>query len=168
MNTLPAPTLPTLTSDLSDEDLLRSYLGVKEANRRLVASPAHVLKSKLGKYTPTPENGFPTIHLTSPGHLIEDLNENAQIDWIKIQTPKFVARVFDYDGGDPTKMNPILTSRIKVIVDDVASAIEAKDNNCAVSPPSPMIGQPINTCPNVFLVHGVSEETREKILNQKI
>ena len=24
------------------------------------------------------------------------------------------------------------------------------------------------TCPNVFLVHGVSEETREKILNQKI
>ena len=97
-----------------------TYIDIKEANWKLITNMAYAIKSKLEKYTPIPEQGFPTIHLTSPGQLVEDLNKAVQDDWVKIKTPKLIARVFDYNGGDPTWMNPILTLHIKTIINNIA------------------------------------------------
>ncbi|KAF8137577.1 hypothetical protein EV363DRAFT_1536652 [Boletus edulis] len=160
--------LPTPQTILSDRELLNSFLEVKEVNRRMTVNPSNVLMSKLAKYTPIPDRGFPTIHLASPGQLIEDLNSNTLQEWLDVDTPKVIARVFDYDGGDPTRMNPIITTQIKRIVDDISAAYNAREVNCTVYPPSPVNGYPLNSCPNAFLIHAISPEVREIIMNHKV
>ncbi|KAG6372431.1 hypothetical protein JVT61DRAFT_7528 [Boletus reticuloceps] len=164
----PRTPLPTPISTLSDRDLLNSFLEVKEANCRMTVNPTNILMSKLAKYTPIPDCGFPTIHLASPGQLIEDLNTGTLQEWINVDTPKLVARVFDYDGGDPTRMNPITTMQIKKIVDDISTAYNARECNYVVYPPFPVQGYPLNSCPNAFLIHAISPEVREIILNHKV
>ncbi|KAH0826584.1 hypothetical protein J3R83DRAFT_4942 [Lanmaoa asiatica] len=164
----PATPLPMPTSNLSDKDLLQSFLAVKEANRRMVTNAPNIFKSKLAKFTPVPEQGFPTIHLASPGQPIEDLSGYTLQEWIKVDTPKLLARVFDYDGSDPMRMNPIITCRIKTMVEEISTALNARETSCIVSPPSPIAGYPIESCPNAFLIHNIAEETRDTMLNQRI
>ncbi|KAF8428428.1 hypothetical protein L210DRAFT_3652413 [Boletus edulis BED1] len=168
MQTALSTPLPTPMSNLSDRELLSSFLEVKEVNRRMTVNPTNVLMSKLSKYTPLPDHGFPAIHLASPGQLIEDLNSGTLQEWINVDTPKLVARVFDYDGGDPTRMNPIITTQIKKVVDEISTAYNAHDCNCGVYPPAPVNGYPLNSCPNVFLIHAISPEVKEIILNRRV
>ncbi|KAF8545751.1 hypothetical protein OG21DRAFT_1491956 [Imleria badia] len=164
------PKRPLLTPSFSksDNDLITSFMGVMERNRCMVLALPNVLQAKLAKYTPAPEKGFPIIHLASPGQLLADLSGAARREWIKVGHPKLLTRIFDYDGSDPTKMNPVITHRIKDIVNKVSAAYNAKNTNCIVSLPTPADGYPIGTSPNAFLIHNATEEVRDLLLSQHV
>lgn len=134
----------------------------------MISTSPNIAKAKLTKFTPVPDKGFPAIHLALPGQLLADLKGTAREEWINVDHLKLLARVFDYDGSDPTKMNPVITHRIKDIVNDISTAYNAKDTNCIVSPPTPATGFPVNASPNTFLIHHISEEIRDILVSQSI
>ncbi|KAF8131983.1 hypothetical protein EV363DRAFT_1479885 [Boletus edulis] len=162
------PHLLTPAFPESDRDLIMSFLQVTERNKKMITANAASARSKLSKFTPIPEKGFPTIHLSDPGQLLADIKRMAIMEWINVDHPKFLVRVFDYDGSDPTKMNPVISRRIKDIVADVTTAYNMKEESCIVSPPTPADGYPVNASPNTFLVHNVPGEIRDAIISQRI
>ncbi|KAG9311498.1 hypothetical protein JVU11DRAFT_7696 [Chiua virens] len=141
---------------------------VKNRNQQMVSATSAVAQTKLAKFTPVPEKGFPMIHLAAPGQLVTSLSATARAEWINVDHPKVLIRVFDYDGTDPTKINPILTRKIERTIKEIATAYNMRNVNCAVSPPTPAETYPIDTIPNAFLVHQITGEIRDILVGQRI
>ncbi|KAG2737375.1 hypothetical protein P692DRAFT_20883618 [Suillus brevipes Sb2] len=116
----PLPFAP-ITTETSDEDGLRAQLEVAETMRTIARSIAPTTTINSQRFTPAPEGGFPVIHLPHAAALLDYVHPSTINAWLAVANPKFLVRVFDYDGKEHETMNAILTQRIRNLVAEIMS-----------------------------------------------
>ncbi|KAG1834630.1 hypothetical protein DFJ58DRAFT_735797 [Suillus subalutaceus] len=96
------PPLPFSPSapETSEEEDLRAQLEVAETNRSIIRVHAPSAPNTMPYFTPTPEGGFPIIHLSHAASPFDHIDHEIINAWIQVGDPKFLVRVFDYDGKD--------------------------------------------------------------------
>ncbi|KAG2738876.1 hypothetical protein P692DRAFT_20757335 [Suillus brevipes Sb2] len=164
------PVLPfsPLTLATSDEDSLRAQLEVAETNRSIVRSTAPPSVNTSQRFTPAPEGGFPPIHLAHAAALLDFICTNTINAWLGVASPKFLVRVFDYDGKDHESMNAILTQRIRNAIMEIMTTHNLGPVNPRVAPPSPANGVNAKEFPKAFLVFDIPTEVASMVLHQRI
>ena len=65
-------------------------------------------------------------------------------------------------------MNLIITCHIRDTINEVSTAYNVKDASCVVFPPIPIAEYPVNSSLNIFLIHNISIEIRDILINQCI
>ncbi|KAH7907269.1 hypothetical protein BJ138DRAFT_1104460 [Hygrophoropsis aurantiaca] len=119
-------------------------------------------------FTPTPEEGFPPIHMAHSAQMFDFLDPAVINAWIAVPEPKFLVRVFDYDGGDPINTTPVLTERIRVAISKIASMNNLNADAIRVSPPSKTNNNANPGNPLSFLVHNVPEYVKGITISKRV
>lgn len=163
----PLPFSP-LALETSEEDGLRAQLEVAETNRTIVRNTAPTVTNSPQRFTPSPEGGFPPIHLAHAAHLLDFVSSNTINAWLNVTGPKFLVRVFDYDGKDYETMNAILTQRIRNVISEIMSTHKLEPINPRVAPPSPMEGKNTKDFPKAFLVFDIPTEVANMVVHQRV
>lgn len=164
------PILPfsPLTLVTSDEDSLRAQLEVAETNRSIVRCMAPPSTNTSQRFTPTPEGGFPPIHLAHAAALLDFICTNTINAWLGVASPKFLVQVFDYDGKEYESMNAILTQRIRNVITEIMTTHNLGPVNPRIAPPSPANGANAKEFPKAFLVFNIPTEVASMVLHQRI
>ncbi|KAG1819172.1 uncharacterized protein BJ212DRAFT_1479281 [Suillus subaureus] len=144
----PLPTKPAVSTQDSEEDLLRAHLAVTETNQSIIKSNSTNSLTVIPQFTPIPIGGFPHIHLTHAAQLFNYQAAKVITAWLKVPHPKILVRVFDHDRKNPSVKGPILD--VKVLL------------------PYPDASKEDADFPLSFLVYNISDETKSLILNQHI
>ncbi|KAG1841303.1 hypothetical protein DFJ58DRAFT_732477 [Suillus subalutaceus] len=86
---------------------------------------------------PTPEGGFPIIHLSHAASPFDHIDHEIINAWIQVGDPKFLVRVFDYDGKDHENMNTVITQCIRNSIAEIVKTHNLGPINVRVAPPPP-------------------------------
>ncbi|KAG2132749.1 hypothetical protein DEU56DRAFT_757259 [Suillus clintonianus] len=106
--------------------------------------------------------------MSHSAQIFDHLENKVLLAWFQVQHPKFMVRVFDHSGRDVFEKAAIIAERIRVNIAIIANFVHQGAPPVRVSPPQPQGGRDSKDFPTGFLVHNVSEETRNIILDQRI
>ncbi|KAG1726453.1 hypothetical protein EDD22DRAFT_853543 [Suillus occidentalis] len=163
----PLPFSP-ITIETSDEDGLRAQLEVAETNRTIVRNIAPTTTNNPQRFTPTPNGGFPAIHLPHAAALLDFMSPSTINAWLAVGGSKFLVRVFDYNGKEHETMNAILTQHIRNVVAEIMNEHNLGPVNPRVAPPSPTNGKNVKDFPKSFLVFDIPTEVTNMLVHQRI
>ncbi|KAG1888080.1 hypothetical protein F4604DRAFT_1915980 [Suillus subluteus] len=164
------PTLPFSPSvpETSEEEDLHTELEVTETNRSIVCVHAPSAQNTTPYFTPTPEGGFPSIHLLHAASSFDYIDQAIINAWIQVGGPKFLVRIFDYDGKDHENMNAVITQRIRNTVAEIMNTHNLGPINVRVTSPSPTNGKDAKEFPKTFLVFDIPTEVMDMVIHQRI
>ncbi|KAG2124308.1 hypothetical protein BD769DRAFT_1669497 [Suillus cothurnatus] len=139
------------------------------ATNRLVLSQNSVNHhTVLPQFTPTPLGGFPLVHMAHSAQIFDHLDDKVLRAWFQVEHLKFMVRVFDLPAKEIAEKTTITAEQIRASIAIIADYIHQESPLVRVSPPQPKGGRGAKELPTGFLVHRVSEETRNLIVNQRI
>ncbi|KAG1840414.1 hypothetical protein C8R48DRAFT_781762 [Suillus tomentosus] len=139
---------PTHTQS-AEEDNILVHLALAEANRSVLSQNGMNHRTILPQFTPMPVGSFPTVHMAHSAQVFDYLDNKVLLAWFQVDRPKFMVRVFDHSGNDIAEKTAITAERIRASIAIIADYIHQDS-------------------PHPFLVHKVSEETRDLIISQCI
>ncbi|KAH7903847.1 hypothetical protein BJ138DRAFT_1119993 [Hygrophoropsis aurantiaca] len=119
-------------------------------------------------FTPTPEDGWPLIHMAHSAQMFDFLDPAVINAWIAVPDPKLLVRVLDNDGKDPVNTTPILTERICFAIGKVASLNNLSADSIRVSPPAKANNSANPGNPLSFLVYNLPEHLKGILISRKI
>ncbi|KAG2741597.1 hypothetical protein P692DRAFT_20637543, partial [Suillus brevipes Sb2] len=166
MSAPPSPT--TRHTPTAEEQAILAHLALADANRSVLSQSGQTHHATLPQFTPTPNGGFPAVHMSHSAQIFDHLNNQVLLAWFQVEHPKFLVRVFDHTGKDVAECAAIIAERIHVSISVIAEFVNQDAPPVRVSPPQPQGGKEAKHLPIGFLVHKVSEETKNLILNQRI
>ncbi|KAG1840060.1 hypothetical protein DFJ58DRAFT_733018 [Suillus subalutaceus] len=152
----------------AEEQAILAHLELAEMNRSVLSQSGLNNRSTLPQFTPTPNRGFPKVHMSHSAQIFDHLETKVLLAWFQVGHPKFMIRVFDYSGKDVAEQAAIIAERIWASITTIAEFISQDAPPVCVSPPQPQGGKGSRDQPTGFLVHQVSEETMNLILSQRI
>ncbi|KAG2037247.1 hypothetical protein BDR03DRAFT_1010941 [Suillus americanus] len=163
------PTNPTtLHTPTAEEEAILAHLAMAETNRSIMSQNGPHHRTILPQFTPIPIGGFPKVHMLHSAQIFDHLDTKVLLAWFQVVHPKFLVRVFDHSGKDITEGTAIIAERIHSSVAIIANYIHQDAAPIRVSPPQPQGGRSAKDYPTCFLVHNISDKTKELILNQCI
>ena len=161
------PTTPPLTPS-EEEQAILAHIELAEKNRAVTSYDGINQSTILPQFTPIPEGGFPRTHLSHSAQLFDFLDKDTLMAWFKVKHPKLLVRVFDYSGKDIQEQAAIVTERLRTNITIIANFVHQGTANIRVSPPQPQGGKDAKQLPTSFLVHSISEETKDLLLKNRI
>jgi hypothetical protein len=166
---LPTPNCPTPSSTHTEEEqAILAHLELAEKNRAVTSYDGRNHSTTLPQFTPAPEGGFPRTHLSHSAHLFDFLDKDTLMAWFKVEHPKLLVRVFDHSGKDILEQAAIITERLRTNITIIANFVQQGTVNVRVSPPQPQGGRDAKLLPMSFLVHNISEETKDLLISNRI
>ncbi|KAG1813450.1 hypothetical protein EV424DRAFT_1541757 [Suillus variegatus] len=144
------PMSPTVKHEpTAEEQAILAHLALADTNRSVLSQNGSNHRADLPQFTPIPNGGFPTVHKSHSAQIFDHLDNKILLVWFQVEHPKFMVRVFDHSGKD-------IAERAAIIAE------------LRVSPPQPHGGKGAKSLPTGFLVHKVSEDTKNLLLSQRI
>ncbi|KAG2145576.1 hypothetical protein BD769DRAFT_1382492 [Suillus cothurnatus] len=113
-----------------------------------------------------PPHNPTTVHPHANWWLPKD--NKVLLAWFQVEHPKFMVRVFNLSGKDVVENTAITAERIRVSISIIADFVHQEAPPIRVSPPQPQGRRGAKEFPVGFLVHKISEEARNLIVNQRI
>ncbi|KAG2032912.1 hypothetical protein BDR03DRAFT_1014861 [Suillus americanus] len=148
--TMSAPQSPTLEHvQTTKEQAILAHLALAETNRSILSQNGPNHHTILPQFTPTPTQGFPTIHMSHSAQIFNHLDNRVLLTWFQVEHPKFMVCVFDLPRKEVAKWAAIIAEWIRASIATIAE-----------------FGQ--HEFPTGFLVHKISVETMNPILHQHI
>lgn len=164
-----APPSPTVRhAPTAEEQVILDHLALADMNRSVLSQNGQTNRATLPQFTPIPNGGFPAVHMSHSAQIFDHLDNRVLLAWFQVEHPKFLVRVFDHSGKDVAERAAILAERIRASISTIAEFVQKDAPPIRVSPPQPQGGREAKHLPTGFLVHKVTEETRNLILNQRI
>ncbi|KAG1863948.1 hypothetical protein C8R48DRAFT_672685 [Suillus tomentosus] len=145
----------------AEEQAILDHLALADANRSVLSQNGLNTRTTLPQFTPTPSGGFPVVHMSHSAQIFDHLDNRVLLAWFQVEHPKFLVRVFDHTGKDVAERAAILAERIRATIATIAEFVQQ-------DPPQPQGGREAKLLPTGFLVHKVTEETKNLILSQRI
>ncbi|KAG1758454.1 hypothetical protein EDD22DRAFT_850021 [Suillus occidentalis] len=133
----------------SEEEAILAHLALAETNRSILCHDGPNHCTTLPQFTPTP------------------LDNRVLLAWFQVKHPKFMVHIFDHMGKDVFE-NSTIAERIRTNIAIIANFVHQGAAPIRVSPPQSQGGRDSKDFPVGFLVHNISEETRNTILTQRI
>ncbi|KAH7906071.1 hypothetical protein BJ138DRAFT_1224252, partial [Hygrophoropsis aurantiaca] len=118
--------------------------------------------------TPTPEEGWPIIHMAHSAQMFDFLDPTVINAWIAVADPKLLVRVLDNDGKDPVNTTPVLTERICTAVAKIATMNNLSADFIRVSPPAKANNNTNPGNPLSFLVYNIPDQLKGILISKKI
>ncbi|KAH7909130.1 hypothetical protein BJ138DRAFT_1102940 [Hygrophoropsis aurantiaca] len=163
-NMQPTPT-PTEPESIHPDQALLEILATAEANMA-VLSNVSLANQSTQNVTPPPENGFPTIHLTQSAQLFDNLDPSVLASWISAPDPKFLIRIFDYNGINSRDKESVFVGKIKAVIKSIAAPEERDEFEANISPPITKQGAKFKALG--FLAQDIPRSITERVLEQRI
>jgi hypothetical protein len=166
MGNLLSPTgshAPTL-----EEKEILAHLALANLNRAALGQNSTNQVTTLPQFTPTPDGGFPIVHMLHAAQIFDHLDNWVLLAWFQVPHPKLMIQGFDHSGKDVTEQATIIAECICVNVTAIAESIQHDTPPICISPLQPQGGKDAKSFPLGFLVHSVSNETKTLLLNQHI
>ncbi|KAG2148755.1 uncharacterized protein EDB93DRAFT_1250189 [Suillus bovinus] len=152
----------------AEEEVIFAHLALAETNRTIMSRDGPNHRTILPQFTPIPVGDFPIVHMSHCAQIFDHLDRKLLLAWFQVEHPKFMVRVFDHSGKDVVERGEIIADRIRANIDIVADFVHQDVHPGLVFPPKPHGGRGSKNLPVGFLVHNVSEETKDVILKQRI
>ncbi|KAG2148249.1 hypothetical protein BD769DRAFT_1659734 [Suillus cothurnatus] len=162
------PSPPTTRVQTVEEETILAHLTLADANRSALSQNGINHRTILPQFTPTPIGGFPKVHMAHSAQIFDHLDNKVLLAWFQVEHPKFMVRVFDLSGKDVAENTAITAERIRASISIIADFVHQEAPPIRVSPPQPQGGRGAKEFPVGFLVHKISEEARNLIVNQRI
>jgi hypothetical protein len=137
----------------------------KAMKAELVTTPGPLTTSPptAAAYTPTPDNGFPTIHARTSTHVFENIAEHQQLDWLNLTSTRLFIQPLMH-GYYPADIAQEIASRLKEAIENMLDIPNVK-----VAPPIADVTPPAaDRAPFTYLVHNISTSTYSRLLEQHI
>ncbi|KAG2112267.1 uncharacterized protein F5147DRAFT_771328 [Suillus discolor] len=166
MDNPPAPPRPYSPNE--EERTILAHLALAEKNRSTIRHDGPHHCTTLPQFTPTPIGGFPGTHMTHSAEVFDHLDNRILLAWFQVEHPKLVVQVFDYTRREVAEKAVILAERICANIAIIANFVHQDAQPVRVSPPQPQGGRESKAFPIGFLVHNISEETKDLILSKRI
>ncbi|KAG1870489.1 hypothetical protein C8R48DRAFT_770940 [Suillus tomentosus] len=166
MTVLDCPT--SLHIPTPEEEIILAHLALASKNRAVLSHDGPNHSIVLPQFTPTPIGGFPRVHMSHSAQIFDHLDNKVLLAWFQVDHPKFMIRVFDHTGKDIFERAAVIAERVRASINTVANFVHQGAPPVRVSPPQPQGGRNSKDFPVGYLVHNVSEETKELILGQRI
>ncbi|KAG2131744.1 hypothetical protein DEU56DRAFT_914310 [Suillus clintonianus] len=166
MNEPPSPNVNHVPSP--EEQTILAHLALADMNRSVLSQNGTSHGTILPQFTPAPIGGFPTVHMSHSAQIFDHLDNRVLLAWFQVEHPKFMVRVFDHSGKEVAERTAIIAERLRANITIIAESIHNETPSIRVSPPQPQGGKGAKNLPCGFLVHKVSNETKNLILNQRI
>ncbi|KAG2121776.1 hypothetical protein BD769DRAFT_1671176 [Suillus cothurnatus] len=167
MSATPSPPPPARVQTAEENSIL-AHLALAETNRLVLSQNGVNHRTVLPQFTPTPPGGFPLVHMAHSAQIFDHLDDKVLRAWFQVEHLKFMVRVFDLPAKEIAEKTAITAERIRASIAIIADYIHQESPLVRVSPPQPKGGRGAKELPTGFLVHSVSEETRNLIVNQRI
>ncbi|KAG2740667.1 hypothetical protein P692DRAFT_20881369 [Suillus brevipes Sb2] len=151
-----------------EEEAILAHLALAETNRSIVRQDGPNHRNTLPQFTPTPIGGFPKTHMSHSAQIFDHVDNRVLLAWFQVNHPKFMVRIFDHTGREVFENSAILAERIRSNIAIVANFVHQGAPPVRVSPPQPQGGRESKDFPTGFLIHNISEETRNTIISQRI
>ncbi|KAH7911773.1 hypothetical protein BJ138DRAFT_1100770 [Hygrophoropsis aurantiaca] len=166
--TTQAPAPPTAVINSVANNIL-AHLAVAQANLDITQEDiATAALAGPPYFTPTPERGWPDIHMAHSAQMFDFLDPAVINAWIEVPDPKLLVRVLDNDGKDPVNTTPILTECICAAIAKVASMNNISADSIRVSPPAKASNNANPGNPLSFLVYNIPEYLKGILLSRRI
>ncbi|KIK36154.1 hypothetical protein CY34DRAFT_780647 [Suillus luteus UH-Slu-Lm8-n1] len=151
-----------------EEQAILEHLGLADLNRSILShtSPNH--NAALPQFTPMPSRGFPTVHMSHSAQIFDHLDNRVLLVWFQVEHPKFMIRVFDHSGKDVAEKAAIIAERVRANIAIIAASIHQGAPTVRISLPQPHGRKNAKDLPTRFLVHKITEETKNLLLNKRI
>ncbi|KAG1726278.1 uncharacterized protein EDB91DRAFT_1086840 [Suillus paluster] len=159
---------PTIREQTEEEDAILAHLALAEANRSVLSQNGINHCTILPQFTPTPIGGFPKIHMAHSAQIFDHLNNKVLLAWFQVEHPKFMVQVFDQSGKDVAEKTAIIAEHIRASISIISDFVHQEAPPIRVSPPHPQGGRGAKELPIGFLVHKISEEAKNLIIDQRI
>lgn len=166
MDAPPSPPAPRAHS--AEEDAILAHLALAEANHSVLTQNGINHRSTLPQFTLTPIGGFPKVHMAHSAQIFDYLDNKVLLAWFQVEHPKFMVRVFDQSGKEVAENPAIIAERIRASISIITDYVHQGAPPVRVSPPQPQGGRGSKELPVGFLVHKISEEAKNLIVNQRI
>ncbi|KAG1737877.1 uncharacterized protein EDB91DRAFT_1082968 [Suillus paluster] len=166
MSAPPSPS-PTYTPNKEERAIL-GHLAFAEKNCSMVRHDGPHQCTTLPQFTPMPIGGFPHTHMSHSAQIFNHLDNRVLLAWFQVPHPKLVVQVFDHTGKDVAEKAVILAERIRTKVGIVANFVHQDAQPVCISPPQPQGRKESKELPIGFLVHNISEETKDLLLEKRI
>ncbi|KAG1829530.1 hypothetical protein DFJ58DRAFT_825559 [Suillus subalutaceus] len=164
-----APQSPTPEHvQTTEEQAILAHLALAETNRSILSQNGPNHHTILPQFTPTPTEGFPTVHMSHSAQIFDHLDNRVLLAWFQVEHPKFMVRVFDLPGKEVAERAAITAEQIRASIATIAEFVHQDAPPVRVSPPQPQTGKGQHEFPTGFLVHKISVETMNLILQQRI
>ena len=170
-STTPLPTPSCATPSFTpneEEQAILAHIELAEKNRAVTSYDGINQVTTLPQFTPIPEGGFPRTHLSHSAQMFDFLDRDTLMAWFKVEHPKLLVRVFDHSGKDILDQAAVITERLRTNITIIANFVHQGTVNVRVSPPQPQGGRDAKLLPMSFLVHNISEETKDLLLTNRI
>ncbi|KAG2749055.1 hypothetical protein P692DRAFT_20648258, partial [Suillus brevipes Sb2] len=151
-----------------EEQSILAHLALADMNRSVLSQNSTNHTTSLPQFTPAPTGGFPTVYMSHSAQVFDHLDNKVLLAWFQVAHPKFLIRVFDHSGKDVAERAAIIAERIRANITTIAESLHNDTPSIRVSPPQPQGGKGAKHLPIGFLVHSVSNETKDLILKQRI
>lgn len=162
------PNLTTAHTPTPEEQAILAHLALADMNRSVLSHNGTSQSTTLPQFTPVPNGGFPLVHMLHSAQIFDHLDNRVLLAWFQVEHPKFMVRVFDHSGKDVAERAAIIAERIRTTITTIAESIHHTTPPIRVSPPQPQGGKGAKGLPIGFLVHKVTNETKDLILHQRI
>jgi hypothetical protein len=100
--------------------------------------------------------------------IFDHLDDKVLCTWFQVEHPKFMVRVFDLPAKEIAEKTAIIAEYICTSIAIITDYIHQEPPLIRISPLQPKGSRGAKEFPTGFLVHRVSEETRNLIINQRI
>ncbi|KAG1747277.1 hypothetical protein EDD22DRAFT_958249 [Suillus occidentalis] len=162
------PSPPAARTQTAEEEAILAHLALAKANRSVLSQNGINYRTILPQFTPTPVGGFPRVHMAHSAQIFDHLDNKVLLAWFQVDHPKFMVRAFDHSGKDVSERPAIIVERLRASIAIIADFVHQEAPPIRVSPPQPQGGRGSKELPVGFLVHRISEETKNLIVNQRI
>ncbi|KAH7928645.1 hypothetical protein BV22DRAFT_1044444 [Leucogyrophana mollusca] len=153
----------------STAEIIKAQLATANVNRALTHHSALNVGVPAAHATPSPEKGFPIIHLSSPAQLLHFLSPSILSYWAEeVAEPKCLLRIFDYDGTDASTRASKLADLLRTTIISIAPYTFRQKLNPNVAAPSAELGREKEGSPEGFLLHQIPEDYLNILLTQRI
>ncbi|KAG2087611.1 uncharacterized protein F5147DRAFT_781256 [Suillus discolor] len=168
-HTMNDSTSPTTDHILTpEEQSILAHLALADMNRSVLSQNSMNHAISLPQFTQAPTGGFLKVYMSHSMQVFDHLENKVLLAWFQVEHPKFMVRVFDHSGKDVVERAAIIAERIRANITTIAESLNKDPHTIRVSPPQPQGGKGAKNLPNGFLVHNVSNETKDFILRQRI
>ncbi|KAG1722598.1 uncharacterized protein EDB91DRAFT_1255994 [Suillus paluster] len=168
--TMSAPQSPTTNhAPTSEEQAILVHLALADMNRSVLSqNGTNHSTTLLPQFTPPLNGGFPKVHMSHSTQIFDHLDNRVLLTWFQVEQPKFMDRVFDHSRRDIAERATIIVEHVHANITTIAESTHHDALPVHVFPPQPQGGKGAKNFPIGFLVHRVSNETKNLLLNQCI
>ncbi|KAG1747299.1 hypothetical protein EDB19DRAFT_1905469 [Suillus lakei] len=83
-----------------EEQAILAHLVLSDMNRSVLSQNGTTHSTTLPQFTPAPNGGFPTVHMSHLAQIFNHLDNRVLLTWFQVEHLKFMIRVFDHSGKD--------------------------------------------------------------------